>query len=203
MLADLKHYGIGLKIQKFLKLWKEDRIFFYPLIWLACGFFVILRGSINHLLKIEWLDLDIISILLIYLIAKDQNYKASCLAFFMGLLTDIFAPCQLGLFAFTYSAIVLGVTHCRRFLDFNNIKTSMLLVACFLLAKWSFLLIVMKFFPIRQFIGLIPFVLLSVSIVITSLITPFLFLFLNLLEGKERQESSKRISGLFIAIFEG
>lgn len=181
-----------MKISKFLKLWKEDRIFFYPLIWLTCGFFVILRGSINHFLRIEWLDLDIIPIFLIYLVAKDQDYKASYLAFFMGLLTDIFSQCQLGLFAFTYSAVLLGVNHFRRFLDLNNIKNSMLLVIFFLLAKWSFLLIVMRFFPIRQFIALTPFILVSVSIVITSLITPFLFYFLNLLRGQESQDHAQK-----------
>ena len=186
------HYGIGLKINKLLQLWKEDRIFFYPLIWLTCGFFVILRGSINHFLRIEWLELDILPIFLIYLVAKDQDYKASCLAFFMGILTDIFSPCQLGLFAFTYSAILLGVNHCRRFLDLNNIKTSMLLVVFFLLAKWSFLLIIVRFFPIRQFIALTPFILVSISIVITSLITPLLFYFLGLLRGKESQDSAQR-----------
>jgi rod shape-determining protein MreD len=186
------HYGIGLKISKFLKLWKQDGIFFYPLIWLTCGFFIILRGSINHFLRIEWLDLDIVPIFLIYLVAKDQDYKASCLAFFMGILTDIFSPCQLGLFAFTYSAILLGVNHCRRFLDLNNIKTSMLLVVFFLLAKWSFLLIIVRFLPIRQFIALTPFVFLSVSIVITSLITPLLFYFLYLLRGKESQDRAQK-----------
>jgi len=186
------HYGIGLKISKFLQLWKQDRIFFYPLIWLTCGFFVILRGSINHFLRIEWLDLDIVPIFLIYLVAKDQDYKASCLAFFMGILTDIFSPCQLGLFAFTYSAILLGVNHCRRFLDLNNIKTSMLLVVFFLLAKWSFLLIIVRFLPIRQFIALTSFIFLSVSIVITSLITPLLFYFLYLLRGKESQDSAQK-----------
>ncbi len=186
------YYGIGLKISKFLKLWKEDRIFFYPLIWLTCGFFVILKGSINHFLRIEWLDLDIVPIFLIYLVAKDQDYKANCLAFFMGILTDIFSPCQLGLFAFTYSAILLGVNQCRRFLDFNNIKTSMLLVVFFLLAKCLFLLIVVRFLPIRQFIALTSFIFVSVSIVITSLITPLLFYFLNLLRGKESQDSAQK-----------
>jgi len=186
------HYDIGLKISKYLKLWKEYRIFFYPLIWLTCGFFVILRGSINHFLRIEWLDIDIVPIFLIYLVAKDQDYKASCLAFFMGILTDIFSPCQLGLFAFTYSAILLGVNHCRRFLDINNIRTSMLLVVFFLLAKWSFLLIIVRFLPIRQFITLTPFILVSVSIVITSLITPLLFYFLDLLRGKDSQDSAQK-----------
>jgi len=188
----LTHYGIGLNISKFLKLWKEDRIFFYPLIWLTCGFFVILRGSINHFLRIEWLDFDIIPIFLIYLVAKDQDEKASYLAFFMGILTDIFSQCQLGLFAFTYSAVLLGVSHSRRFLDLNNIKTSMLLVVFFLLAKWSLLLIIGRFLSIRQFIALTPFILFSVSIVITTLITPLLFYFLGLLRGKESQDSAQK-----------
>jgi len=174
-------------IRVFLKLWEEDKVFFYPLIWLTGSLFVILRGSITHLIKIEWLDIDLISVFLIYLIAKDQEIGAACLAFFMGILTDIFAPCQLGLFAFAYSAILLGINLCRRFLDFKNIKTSMLFVAIFLLAKWSFLLIVIRPFPLRQFIPSIPFVLVSVSILITSLITPFLFYVLNLVSGKESQ----------------
>ena len=188
----MKDYGIGLKSAKFLKLWKKDRIFFYPVIWLTCGFFVILKGSINHFLRIEWLSLDIIPIFLIYLVAKDQDYKASCLAFFMGILTDMFSPCQLGLFAFTYSAILLGVTQCRRFLDLNNVKTSMLLVVFFLLAKRLFLLIIVSPFPIRQFIALTPLILVSVSVVITSLITPLLFYFLDLLRGKEGQDSARK-----------
>jgi len=188
----LKDHGIGLNISKLLQLWKEDRIFFYPLIWLTCGFFIILKGSINHCLRIEWLDLDIVPVFLIYLVARDQDYKASCLAFFTGILTDIFSPCQLGLFAFTYSAILLGVNYCRRFLDLNNIKTSMLLVVFFLLAKWSFLLIIVRFLPIRQFIALTSFILVSVSIVITGLITPLLFYFLGLLRGKESQDSAQK-----------
>ena len=191
-ICGLMHYDTGLKLSKFLKLWKEDRIFFYPLIWLTCGFFVILRGSIVHFLRVEWLDLDIVPIFLVFLVAKDQDYKASCLAFFIGILTDIFSPCQLGLFAFTYSAILLGVNLCRRFLDLNNIKTSMLLVVFFLLAKWSFLLIVVRSLPIRQLIAWIPFIFLLVSIVITGLITPLLFYFLDLLRGKESQESAQK-----------
>ena len=177
--------GIGVGIRVYLKQWKEDDVFFYPLIWLVCGIFVILRGSIKHLVGIEWLDIDLIPIFLIYLIARDQNFGASCLAFFMGILTDIFAPCKLGLFAFAYSAILLGINNCRQFLDFNNIKTSILFVAIFLLAKWSFLLIVIRPFPLGQFTPLIPFILVSVSILITSLITPLLFYFLNLVRGKE------------------
>jgi cell shape-determining protein MreD len=173
---------------KVWKLWKEERIFFYPLLFLICGLFVILRPSINHLLGIEWLDIDIIIILIIYLVAKDQTYKASCLAFFMGILTDIFAPCQLGLFAFVYSVLYLGVNYSRLFLDLNTTKTQILLVALSLLAKWFFLLITIKASRAGQFIDLITFILMFVSIFITSLITPVLFYFLNQLRGEEGQK---------------
>jgi len=172
-------------IRTYLKLWKEDDVFFYPLIWLTCGLFVILRGSVNHLVGIEWLDIDLIPVFLIYLIAKDQNFMAGCLAFFMGMLTDVFAPCQLGLFAFLYSAIILGINHTRQFLDFNNIKTSVLFVAIFLLAKWSFLMIIIRPSPLREITPLISIVLVFISVLITSMITPFMFYFLNLVGGKE------------------
>lgn len=175
-------------IRTFLKLLREDRIFFYPLFYLICGLFVILRGSINHILDIEWLDIDIIPIFIMYLVAKNQTHKASCFAFFMGILTDIFAPCQLGLFAFIYSSIHLGVSYIRRFLDLNTIKTPIIMVILFLLAKWFFLLIIIRVSPVEQFVALIPFILVCVSILITSLITPIIFYFLNLLRGKEEQE---------------
>ncbi len=175
-------------IRAYLKLWKEDDVFFYPLIWLTCGLFVILRRSINYFLGIEWLDIDLIPVFLIYLIAKDQSFMAGCLAFFMGMLTDTFAPCQFGLFAFVYSAIILGINHCRQFLDFNNIKTSILFVAIFLLIKWSFLMIIIRPFPLGQFSPLISFILVSISVLLTSMITPFLFYFLNLVRGKEYRD---------------
>lgn len=174
-------------ISAYLRLWKDEKVFFYLLIWLICCLLVILRGSIAHLIKIEWLDIDLIPVFLMYLIIKNQNFEAGCLAFFMGILTDIFAPCQLGLFAFIYSAILFGINLFRRFLDFNNIKASILLVAIFLLAKWSFLLIVVRPFPLGQFILSPSFFLGSVSILITSMITPFLFYLLNLVGGKESQ----------------
>lgn len=172
-------------IRSYLKPGKENDVFFYPIIWLTCGLFVIARGSINHLVGIEWLDIDLIPVFLIYLIAKDQNFMAGCLAFFMGMLTDVFAPCQLGLFAFLYSAIILGINHTRQFLDFNNIKTSVLFVAIFLLAKWSFLMIIIRPSPLREITPLISIVLVFISVLITSMITPFMFYFLNLVGGKE------------------
>ncbi|NVM24320.1 MAG: hypothetical protein HWN70_00180 [Desulfobacterales bacterium] len=182
------YQGFGVGIRASVKRWKEGDVFVYPLIWLTCGLSVILRRSINHLVGIEWLDIDLIPIFLIYLIAKDQNFMAGCLAFFMGVLTDTFAPCQLGLFAFLYSAIILGINHCRQFLDFNDIKTSILFVAIFLLAKWSFLVIIIRPSPLGQFTPLIFFILVSISVLITGMITPFLFYFLNLVRGREHRD---------------
>jgi cell shape-determining protein MreD len=170
-----------------LRLGEENNVFFYPVIWLLCGLFVILRGGITHLVGIEWVDIDLIPIFLIYLIAKDQDFRAGLLAFFMGILTDIFAPCQLGLFAFAYSAIVLGIIYCRRFLDFTKMRTSILLVAPFLVAKWSLLLAVLRIFPLAQSIPSITFPLVSISALMTSMIAPFLLRLLDLIGGGEHR----------------
>jgi cell shape-determining protein MreD len=172
--------------RSFSKQWKgAHRVFFYPAIWLTCGLFVILRGSISHLVRLEWLDIDLIPVFLIYLLARDQGLRAGCLAFFMGILTDIIGPCQLGLFAFTYSCIILGIIRCRQFLDFNNIKTSILFVAIFLFTKWAFLLGALQLFPTGQLIPSISSTSVLVSILITSLMTPLLFYCLDLAGGSE------------------
>jgi cell shape-determining protein MreD len=167
---------------------EREQWIFYPLIWLTCGIFVILRGAITHLVGIEWVDIDLIPIFLIYLIADDQDFRAGCLAFFMGILTDIFATCQLGLFAFVYSAILLGINQCRQFLDFNKTKASILLVAIFLVAKWSLVLIMIRILPLGHSIPYVKFILISISALITGPIAPFLFHFLNLVRGKENRD---------------
>ena len=177
-----------METRDYLKLWRGRHVFFYSLIWLACGVFVLLRGTITHLVGIEWLDIDFIPVFLIYLIAKDQGLKAICLAFLMGLLADISSSCPLGLFAFTYSAIILGMNNCRQFLDFANIKTAILLVAAFLVAKWCLVLVAMSVFPLGQSLPSIRFISVAVSVLITSLITPLIFYVLDLARGREDRD---------------
>lgn len=176
---------MGIRI--FLKLARGQDVFFYSLIWLVCGTSVILRGTVTHVVGIEWVDVDLIPILLVYLMGKDRTLGAGWLAFFMGLLTDMLTPSQLGLFAFAYSAILLGINYCRTFLDFTKIKTSILLVAIFVLAKWSLLLSVIRIFPLGHSVPSITFISLSISAVTMSIIAPFLFYLLNLATGGENR----------------
>ena len=172
----------------YLRHWRENRVFFYPIIWFVCGLFVVLRGNIAHLSRIEWLDFDLIPVFLVYLIATDQNFKALCLAFFMGLLTDMFSSCQLGLFAFTYSAILLAINCTRYFLDLANVRTAALLVALFLLAKWCFVLIVLRILPLVQSVPSISLIMVIVSAFIMGAIAPILFHVLDVVYGKEDGE---------------
>jgi cell shape-determining protein MreD len=172
----------------YLRQWRENRVFFYPIIWCVCGLFVVLRGNIAHLSRTEWFDFDLIPVFLVYLIAIDQNFKALCLAFFMGLLTDMFSSCQLGLFAFTYSAILLTINNTRHFLDLANVRTAALLVALFLLAKWCFVLIVLRILPLAQSVPSIRFIMVIVSAFIMGVIAPILFFVLDVVYGKEDRE---------------
>jgi rod shape-determining protein MreD len=169
----------------FIQRWRAGSGILFPLICVMSGIFVLLRGSIGHLLGIERLDIDLIPIVLIYILGRDQELRAGCLAFCMGILTDILAPSQPGLFAFTYSAIIFGMCRCRQFLDFNNIKTSTLFVAIFLLTKWAFLLVVLRLFPAGQFMPSISLASVLLSAAITSLLAPPLFYVLNLAGGLE------------------
>lgn len=172
-------------VRGFLKLARGQELSLYSLVWSVCGTSVILRGSVTHIVGIEWIDVDLIPVLLVYLMGKDRIVGASWLAFLMGLLTDMLSPSPLGLFAFAYSAILLGINYCRTFLDFTKIKTSILLVAIFVLAKWSVLLSVLRIFPLGQSVPSITFISLSISAVAMSTIAPFLFYLLNLATGGE------------------
>jgi hypothetical protein len=175
--------GIG----AFLKLGKEEDVMTYLLVWFVSGAFVILRGTISHLVGVEWLDIDLIPIFLVYLIGKDQDLRAGFLAFFMGLLAGLFTPCQLGLFAFAYSAVLVGIIHCRRFLDLTKIRTTVLLVALFVVAKWSVLLVVVRILPLGRSIPSIAYLLVFISALLTSIVAPFLFYLLNLVSGGEKR----------------
>lgn len=173
--------------------WKARISFSFPIICVMSGIFVLLRGSIGHLLGIEWLDIDLIPIVLIYLLGKDQGLRAGFLAFCMGILTDLFTPSQLGLFALTYCTITLGLNHCRQFLDITNIKTSALFVTMYLLAKWAFILVVLRLFTTGNFMPSISFISVFLSVLITSLLAPPLLYFMDSAGGG-------RDSGAFIEI---
>jgi len=183
--------GIGGLIQQ----WRAGVGYLFPLLCVMSGTFVLLRGSISHLLGIEWLDIDLMPVVLIYLLGKDQELRAGGLAFCVGLLTDILAPCQLGLFALTYSAITFGLSRCRQFLDFNNIKTSALFVAIYLLVKWTFLLAVPRLLPAGQLIPSISFMSVFWSALITSLLAVPLLYFLELVGGERASGTLITISG--------
>jgi rod shape-determining protein MreD len=179
----------------FMQRWRAEAGFMFPLLCLLSGIFVLLRGSISHLLAIEWLDIDLIPIALVYLLGRDQELRAGTLAFCSGILTDILAPCQFGLFALTYSALTFGVNRCRRFLDFENRKTSSLFVAGYLVAKWAFVLAVLKLFAAGQLSPSISLVSVVVSALITGLLAMPLFYLLELAGGGRDSGTLSAVSG--------
>ncbi len=159
----------------------------YILIWITCSLFVILKGGLNHFLTPEWLDFNLIPAFLLYLIAMGQSFRGIFLAFFMGIFTDIFAPCEFGVFTLSYTAAFLVMNGCQQFLNFNNIKTSILFCFLFILVNWALVLIVIGLFPLRQIIVSVPFISILASALISSFLVPPVFFLLNLLRERENQ----------------
>jgi rod shape-determining protein MreD len=155
--------------------WRANMSFSFLIFCVASGIFVLLRGSISHLLGIERLDIDLVIIVLIYLVRKDQGLRAGFLAFCAGILTDVLTLCPLGLFALAYSAIIPGLNRFRFFLDFSNLKTSVLLVAVGLFAKWAFVLAVLRLITAGNLMPSISLISLFLSVLITSLLALPLF----------------------------
>jgi rod shape-determining protein MreD len=175
--------------------WREGISFSFPILCVMSGIFVLLRGNISYLLGIEWLDIDLIPIVLIYLLGKDQVLRAGFLAFCAGILTDILSPAQLGLFALAYSAITLGLNSFRCFFNFTNIKTSMLFVAMYLLTKWAFVLVMLRLFTTRNLMPSTSFISVFLSVLITCLLAPLLFYLMDLAGGGRASGASRNDLG--------
>jgi rod shape-determining protein MreD len=174
---------------------KAEERFLLPFLYITSGIFVLLRGGVSRFLGVEWLDIDLISIVFVYLLGKDKEIQAVALAFFLGIMTDIFAPCRLGLFALTYTVTTAGLSRCRQFLDFNNAKTLALLVGVFLLVKWAFLVGLLGLFPVGQLIPSISLISVFLSALITSVLALFLFYFLDHADEEKRSQATIPISG--------
>lgn len=175
-------------ITEYFKQLREDRMFIHAIFWFLCALFVVLRGGIAHLTKIEWFDFDVIVVLLVYLVAARRNFQALCLAFCMGLLTDIYSSSHLGLFAFVYSAIVLALNHSQQFLDLASGRTSALLVTVFILFKWCIVLAVLSILRFGQSLPSIDLMLVVISAFIMGLVSPILFRMLGLCCAKQNRE---------------
>lgn len=157
---------------------ERKEVAFYCLAWIWGGLFVLLKGNLLNLMGGSYLDLDLLSILIAYILLCYGPMRASTYAFGQGLLTDLFSGGLHGLYTFLYLVVFFGIFVSCRFFSLQHPKAQILIVSVAILLKNTMFVVILSVFS-QKIVLVNSFVWMSIgSIVMTSLTAPaFFFLF--------------------------
>jgi rod shape-determining protein MreD len=136
---------------------------------------VLFKGSFIAGMGSYFLDIDLITVMIGYLLIHSGRGGACVYAFFLGMLVDLFAAGVPGLFTLLYMLVFLTIELGSRFFDLQTNKGAMILVFLGALVRQSCvagLLDILAYqvhFSASLFLGFV------VSAAVTGLIAPFLF----------------------------
>ena len=142
-----------------------------------------MKGRIMHGLGVNFLDLDLLIIVVFYLLMRNGRTLSSGYAFVQGLFVDVLSGGTRGFFTLIYVAVFFGLQLGSRFFDPESTKGQMILVAlALLLKKGLFLGMIVLFMPRAAIPGSFPIVA-GGSMLMTALSAPLFFGFFDSLRG--------------------
>lgn len=130
-----------------------------------------------------FLDIDLITVMIGWLLIHSGRLGACLYAFFFGMLLDFFAAGVLGLFSLLYMLVFLIIELGSRFFDLRSIKGQMILIFAGALARELCLVGLLHTLSYRVYFSSSLFLEVAVSAGVTALIAPFLFSLFEWLEG--------------------
>lgn len=130
-----------------------------------------------------FLDIDLITVMIGWLLIHSGRLGACLYAFFFGMLLDFFAAGVLGLFSLLYMLVFLIIELGSRFFDLRSIKGQMILILAGALARELSLVGLLHILSYRVYFSSSLFLEVAVSACVTALIAPFLFSLFEWLEG--------------------
>jgi rod shape-determining protein MreD len=136
---------------------------------------VLFKGSFIAGMGSYFLDIDLITVMIGYLLIHWGRIGACIYAFFFGMLIDFFAAGVLGLFALLYMLVFLIIEFGSRFFDLHSIKGQMILVLLGALARELCLVGSLHFFSYQVHLSSSLFLGFAISAGVTALIAPFVF----------------------------
>jgi len=134
---------------------------------------VINQGLLRHL------DVDLVTIMIAYLMISYGKTWAGIFAICQGFFIDIISAGILGLFTLSYLITFLGINIGSYFFDLNSARGQIILVSLAVLLKEALLMTLLKSFSLEINVSPSTMVSFGVSALVTGLIGPFLFYFLN------------------------
>lgn len=130
-----------------------------------------------------FLDIDLVTVMIAYLLIHSGRMGACIYAFFFGMLMDFFAAGVLGLFALLYMLVFLIIEFGSRFFDLHSIKGQMILILLGSLAKQFCLVGLLHALSYRVHFSSPLLLEFAVSAAVTALIAPFVFSLFEWLRG--------------------
>ena len=144
---------------------------------------VLFKGSFMAGLGSYFLDIDLVTVMIAYLLIHSGRVGACIYAFFFGMLIDFFAAGVLGLFALLYMLVFLIIEFGSRFFDLHAIKGQMILILVGALAREFCLVGLLHTLSYRVHFSSALLLEFAVSAGVTALIAPFVFALFEWLRG--------------------
>jgi hypothetical protein len=143
--------------------------------------YVLLKGSILKEVAPKFLDIDLGTAIIGYLLISYGSAWAGLFALGQGILVDLFSAGPVGLFTLLYLAAFLSMLGGFRFFDLHSPKGQVILICLAVYLKELFLLLLLLVFSFEIPNSSSLLILLGASAVLTGILSPFFFHFLYLL----------------------
>lgn len=170
---------------------EKKQVSFYLLIWFLGVLFTLIKGKWLNFMGLEFLDPDLLTIMIAYLFLFYGPAAACAFAFGQGLLIDVFSSGLQGLFAFLYLSIFGGIYIGCRFFNLQEAKGQALLVSLVVGLKRILFIIVLSVFSQGAIVSSSFIWKSGVSAIGTGLIAPFIFLLFDTLRSPFLKVASK------------
>ena len=136
---------------------------------------VLFKGSFIAGMGSYFLDIDLVTVMIGYLLIHSGRTGACVYAFFMGMLVDLFAAGVPGLFTLLYMLVFLTIELGSRFFDLQTIKGAMILVFLGAFVRQSCVVGLLDILAYQVHFSSSLFLGFAVSAAVTGLIAPFVF----------------------------
>lgn len=149
-----------------------------------------MKGRFMQAVAADFLDFDLLTIVIAYLLMKYGHGASSAYAFGQGLFIDVVSGGPQGFSTLIYLAVFWGLYFGSRFFELNHPRNQILLVAIAVFLKEILLILMLDLFVPRVIVmKSFPLMVLG-SMMVTALSAPVLFGFFDYLLALPRKDRS-------------
>jgi len=150
--------------------------------WVISLFYVLNKGNLINSRGPGFLDIDLVTIFICYLLVRHGSTAALIFAFVQGILIDVFSAGLLGLTALLYLICFFSVYLGCRFLDLLSPRGQLILVASAVFLRRIIFVLILEAFSLRVTLSGSSIALFAMSAISTGIIAVPVFVIFDRLE---------------------